>query len=153
MPPIVFASAFGRIFVHSQAAVNRGIGVTASTNALREGGLHFSNQAYSQAHAVAARLNVIRRLELTANLAARPHAGRILRGPWKGARKWGQVVQLTTRDLGTGKVNVWDVNIPTDRLMTRQEAVDIAVQKVAPDIDEYQTELIGAQYAYTRGRA
>lgn len=150
---VVFASAFGRVFAHAQAAVNRGIRVTASRSALRQGGLRFSNQAYSQAHAIAVRLQSIRRLEIGANLLARPGANRILRGPWKGPEKWGQVVQLTVRDSVTGGIRVWDVNLPTDRLMTRQAAIDLAVTKVAPDLEGYQMELIGAQYAYTRGQA
>ncbi len=148
-----FAAAFGKVYPFAQAAVNRGVGVTASRAALRQGGLAFSNAAYSQAHMMAMRLNVIRGLEMQANLLARPSAGRILRGPWKGVEKWGQVVTLTTRDAHTGHVSVWDVNIPTDRLMTRQEAIDQAVAKVAPDIEDYKVQLLGAQYAYTRGKA
>ena len=99
---IVFFAAFGRLFPHATAAVGRGIGVTATRDARRAGGMRFSNAAYSQAHAQAVRVATVRNLERGANLAARPHASRIARGPWGFRQKYNQIVKVRLRDRATG---------------------------------------------------
>lgn len=149
---ILFAAAFGRIFPHALAAVNRGVRVTASRNALRAGGLRFSNAAYSEAHAVAARIVTVSRLEATAALGSRPGAGRIIRGPWGGADRWTQVVRVRLRDKLTGTERDWFNFVSGDRLLTRQQAIDIAVESIAATVEEYDDEIIAAAYDHTRGR-
>ena len=150
---LIFAAAFGRIFPHAIRAVREGIGVTQARNALRVGGLRFSNQAYSQAHAMATRIASIRRAEVGANLASRPGATRIARGPWGFTQKWGQVARLQLRDAGTGLIHDWNVTMTTDRLRTRQGAIDAALELVLPSLEEYGEELVGALYDHTKGRA
>lgn len=149
----LFSAAFGRLFPFARRAVREGIGVTASRNALRQGGLSFSNAAYSEAHAVANRLETVARLERGANLATRPHATRIVRGPWGFTEKWGQVVRLDLTDVATGAAKRWDITITGDRLMSRGEAIDLALQKVAPDALGYGVEIVDASYSHTLGRA
>lgn len=150
---VVFAAAFGRIFPFARAAVNRGVGVTASRSALREGGLRFSNQAYSQAHAAAVRIRSVQGLERGAILASRPHAGRIVRGPWGFSQKWGQVVGVTVEDLA-GNIRRWDVTITTDRLRTRGDVIDIAFDKVVSGgIKSDVAAVLDTEYSHTLGRA
>lgn len=149
---IIFAAAFGRIFPHALAAVNRGILVTASRNALRLGGLRFSNAAYSQAHAVAMRIATVRRLEATAVLTSRPSAARIIRGPWGGADRWTQVVRVRLRDIVTGGERDWYSFVSGDRLVTRQTAIDIAVEGISATVEEYGDTIITTIYDHTRGR-
>lgn len=149
---IFFAAAFGRIFPHALAAVNRGVGVTASRNALRAGGLRFSNAAYTQAHAVAVRMATVSRLEATAVLTSRPGATRIIRGPWGGTDRWTQVVRVRLRDLATGGELNWFSFVKGDRLVTRQAAIDAAVEAISAIALEYGFEIDTATYDHTRGR-
>lgn len=149
---VFFAAAFGRIFPHAVRAVAEGIGVTASRNALRAGGLRFSNAAYSQAHAVAQRIATVRGLERGANLLSRPGASRIVRGPWGGTDRWGQMVAAQIRDLATGTTQTWNVLVSGDRLLTRQAAIDQAVEKLSETAGEYGKEIESAAYDHTRGR-
>ncbi len=149
---LLFAAAFGRIFPHAIRAVGLGVGVTASRNALRAGGLRFSNAAYSQAHAVAQRIATVRRLERDARLLSRPGASRIVRGPWGGSDRWGQMVAVRVRDAVTGSTQVWNVLVSGDRLLTRQAAIDAAVETLSATVEEYGQEIESAAYDHTRGR-
>lgn len=149
---VLFAAAFGRIFPHAVRAVGEGIGVTAARNALRAGGLRFSNAAYSQAHAVAQRIATVRNLERTAVLTSRPGAARIVRGPWGGSDRFGQMIAVRVRDLATGSGQVWNVLVSGDRLLTRQAAIDAAVENLSATIAEYGQEIESAAYDHTRGR-
>lgn len=150
---VFFAAAFGRLFPHVTAAVNRGVGVTATRDALRAGGMRFGNVAFSQVYAKALEVATVRKLEIGANLAAKPHAARIVRGPWGFARKYNQVVKLRLRDRETGALIIWDVSVVTDALKTRLGAIDDALNLVVPSLDKYKLELIGATYDHTKGRA
>lgn len=147
-----FFAAFGRLFTFARRAVREGVGVTASRNALREGGFHFSNAAYSQVHAVATRLDTVQRLERVTNLAARPGASRIVRGPWGFTERWAQVVRFDMRDIETGVIRSWDVMLTRDRLTTRMEAIDEALERTLPSLDEYGQELVDVTYSHTLGR-
>ena len=149
---VLFAAAFGRVFPHAVRAVGEGIGVTATRDALRAGGLRFSNAAYSQAHAVAQRIATVRGLEAGAALASRPGAARIVRGPWGGSDRFGQMVAVRVRDLATGSAETWNVLVSGDRLLTRQAAIDAAVETTSATIEEYGQEIASAAYDHTRGR-
>ena len=149
----IWEAAFGRIWPHALRAVSEGIGVTAARQALRFGGLHFRNSAFSQAYKLAVRLGVIQRHEAGANLSARPGGRNILRGPWKTRRKYAQYVRLDVRNKVTGEMKVWTVPVDTDRLMTRSDAIVQVTNKVAPDLANYDFELVGVGYDHTRSRA
>ena len=149
---VFFAAAFGRVFPHAVRAVSEGVGVTASRNALRAGGLRFSNAAYSQAHAVAQRIATVRNLERAAVLTSRPGAARIVRGPWGGSDRFGQMIAVRVRDLATGSGQTWNVLVSGDRLLTRQTAIDAAVENLSATIAEYGQEIESAAYDHTRGR-
>ena len=149
----VFEAAFGRILPFARRAVREGVGVTASRSALRDGGLRFSNAAYSQAHRAAVSIDTITNLERTAVLTSKPGATRIVRGRWGFTEKYGQVVRVQLRELATGALKTFDVNVATDRLMTRMDAIDIVVEKVVPSLEEYGVEMIDATYAHTKGQA
>ena len=149
---VFFAAAFGRIFPHAVRAVGTGVGVVAARDALRAGGLRFSNAAYSQAHAVAQRIATVRGLEAGAALTSRPGAARIVRGPWGGSDRFGQMIAVRVRDLGTGAAQTWNVLVSGDRLLTRQAAIDAAVETVSATAAEYGQEIESAAYDHTRGR-
>ncbi len=149
---VFFAAAFGRIFPHAVRAVGTGVGVTAARDALRAGGLRFSNAAYSQAHAVAQRIATVRNLERTAVLTSRPGAARIVRGPWGGSDRFGQMIAAQMRDVATGSMQTWNVLVSGDRLLTRQAAIDIAVESLANTEERYGVRLESAGYDHTRGR-
>lgn len=149
---MTFQAGLGRLLAFAQRAVNSGVGVTAARDALREGGLRFSNAAYSAAHRIATRIATVRRLEADQRLDFRPHAERIVRGPWGFGERWGQVVKLELRDRATGAVQDWDITLTTDRLMTRGQAIDQALDRVVPSLEEYGQELVGALYDHTKGR-
>ena len=150
---VFFAAAFGRLFPHVTAAVNRGIGVVITRDALRDGGMRFGNIPFSQAYAKAVEVATVRRLEVGANLAARPHASRIVRGPWGFRKKWNQIVKVRLRDRATGALQDWDISLVTDTLRTRLGAIDDAVNLVVPSLEEYGFELVDATYDHTKGRA
>lgn len=149
---VPFAAGVRRLIDFARRAVREGVGVTRARNALREGGLSFSNQSFSDAYAVARREAVVRAAERSADLTTRPGAPRIVRGPWGFSEKWGQVVKLNLRDVTTGAGRDWDIVITTDRLLTRQEAIDMALDRVLPSIAEYGQEFVGASYDRTLGR-
>ena len=94
----------------------------------------------------------VRTLERGANLAVKPHAGRIVKGPWGFRQKYNQIVKVRLRDVTTGALQEWDISLVTDTLRTRLGAIDDAVNLVVPSLEEYGFELVDATYDHTKGR-
>ena len=86
-------------------------------------------------------------------LGRRPGGANIATLPrgWTMLGRWRQVVKVTGRDTVTGREATQYVNVQFDRLLTRGEAIDLAMQAVVGGVGRYRMTAEAAEYDATWG--
>lgn len=131
-------------------AVAEGQSANQFVQALREGGLGMRRQVALRLYGQAKRLAAEYGTEVTAPLDRVPGFNESQQWPTKGATGILQNVQLVYREAITGRMVTRYFNVKSDEGMTRQEAIDRAVDANAAGAEDYQQSLVGAFYTGTR---
>lgn len=130
---------YGELWPHIRSAVSQGRGVTETRDALRDGGLSFSNDVFSRLWRVETEVETYVTDEATMPLDRKPGRGRITRFP--GARfstKYIQRARAVFVDRATGQTRDLLYQAGSDRLLTRGQVVAQArdaLQPVAESLD------------------
>lgn len=139
----------GFLIPHALRAVGEGLSANAFARSLSESGAGIRRQValriYGQARALAAEYGQ----EVTRDLNAVPTEAEARPWPTRSSEGMLQTVQLFYRERVTGNVIQRFYNVKTEAGITRQEAVDRAIDANAGNASRYQQEFIGAFHTGT----
>ena len=145
---------YGEIWPHVRSAVEAGRRVAETRNALRAGGLSFSNQVFSRLWRVESQVQSLAGDEADMPLERKPGGNRIARFP--GARfatKYIQRARLIFIDRSSGAVRDFLYQTGENKLLTRGEVLTKARDNLTPVAESLDLLLVTATYHSTLARA
>lgn len=134
-------------FAHAIRTVREGMSARAGLAAFRAAGGAVTDATWYRM-VTEARTTVAARVgELSAPLDRRPTAGEATRWTTVNASGWAQQVEVIVRDVGTSEIRTIPFTVTGTKPITRQAAIDKALQTYSPDSGSGGNEVIlGAVY-------
>lgn len=129
-----------------------GLSGAQALTAIREAGFTFSNEAFYQTWGRTLASAAAQDLEAGAELGTMPTFGEMAPAPVELSSDFLQKVVLTLRDQNTGETITRLVSISTDTLLTRQDAIDFAIDLFQAHADDYGVDITGGAYMVTQYR-
>lgn len=133
-----------------QQALTEGLGATAALRVFRAAGGKVRTQSWYRAFGEAERALAEAGSEASANLDARPGWGRIETVHTPKATGYGHIVHVVGVNPKTGEETVSSITIHATTRLTRRQAVETAVQRVAENQERYENRPVGGVYIGTQ---
>jgi hypothetical protein len=134
----------GGLFGSAVRAAGEGLSASAWLRALQEAGTGIRRQTGLRLFAEARRVSAEAGEEPTRDLGQRPRLDEMPPVATRASEGVLQTVRLVYRERVTGNLRVVFHSTKSEAGITRQEAIDNAIDEYAAHSEEYQTTLVGA---------